>query len=451
MTAGGLIQIVTATGEQDLYLTGSPEFTLFRNVIRKHTNFAIETVEEVFYSGVDFGRQCRCLIPRVGDLITDIVVYAKLGSLNYEFYKIINSSKNTKHKLDSYNRCACAACLEEQYKDELIFGYVNSLGHALLKSMWIEIGGVRMDKQYGEWLEIWSELTLTEEKRLGYFNMIGKVNPTSFTATTFTGSMELYIPLNFWFCRNIGLALPIMSLVYHKVELVVDFRDFNELWVSSQCGSKPELPKLEATLLIDYVYLDIDERRKFYQESRIYLFEQLQFSYENSVIGSNENIDLYFNHPVKELVWVLQRNDVTTQPNGVYPRTNYPIGNDWFNFSPFQTRRSTVIQDTFKTALLQFNGVDRFRRREASYFRLLEPYKRHTRIPNNYIYVYSFGFDPENIQPSGHMNFSRVDHVRINLTLPNKRNYTNYNLRCYAINYNVIIFSAGMAGLLFTN
>lgn len=471
MTAGALVQLV-AVGEQDIYLTGNPEFSFFKTVYLKHTNFSIETIEEVFYNGSDFGKQSRLIIPRKGDLISNMTLYVKLGSLNSDFYQLIEKNRNIKHvAYGNKNRindngdvnldyCVCSDCLEVQYKETLKYGWVNALGHALVKSMFIEIGGQRIDKQYGEWLEIWSELILPHDKRDGYNQMIGKVDPIQFKADTFTKDMELYIPMQFWFCRSVGLALPIMSIIYQQVEFVVDFRKFNELWVSTEKKEDiipPKKPIMNATVLIDYIYLDVDERKLFYQSSNLYLIEQLQCTGDCPVTGSIANIDLYFNHPVKELIWILQRRDVVEEPDGSWNGSCYPKGNDWFNFSTSQINNKKIKSlsdacDTFSKGLLQFNGVDRFREREASYFRIYHPLNVHTRVPkDNYIYVYSFGLDPENIRPSGTQNFSRIDDAKLNLLLKPNRTYTDYVCRVYAINYNIFIITAGMASLLFYN
>jgi len=460
MTAGGLIQLVTASGEQDIYLTGNPQITLFKSVYRRHTNFSIETIQEVFTGGVGFGRQARCILPKIGDLLSKITLHVKVGSLNPEYNYRLERSKHIPHQsydrsvIDGLtkNKCACTECLRNQYKKKLIYGWVNALGHALIDSTWIEIGGVRIDKHYGEWMEIWSELTQTEEKINGYYQMIGKIDPKSFKFNSFTGEMELLIPLNFWFCRNIGLALPIMALYYHPVELVVDFRRFEECWISNKKNPKiPKPPMFEANLWLDYIYLDVDERKQFYEESQVYLIEQLQYTNNCPITASNVSVELCFNHPIKELFWVLQRNDVVQKPNGLYPNSNYPIGNDWFNFSTFPCQNHDIEVETFENAVIQFNAIDRFKRIEAKYFRLLQPYYYHTRIPRNYIYVYNFGIRPESIQPTGQMNFSRVDNAKLHITLPNGRDYSKYNLRCYAMNYNIFVVTAGMGGVLFTN
>jgi len=458
MTAGGLIQIITATGEQDLYLTGNPEITFFKTVYRRHTNFAKETYEESFYSGDGFGKSSRCFLKPLGDLISKLTLYINIGTLNPQI-----SDRNSKPCIKNTSKinddgelveCDCAQCKRnENDEDVLTYGWINSLGHALIQTTWLEIGGQRIDKQYGEWFEIWSELTQTEEKRAGYNQAIGKVDPESYRVGTFTDAMELYIPLNFWFCRNIGLALPVLALHYHNIELAVDFRKFNECWVSNMKNApSPNVPDFEASVLIEYIYLDIEERKQFYEESQIYLIEQLQYSENHQTNSSSVPINLYFNHPVKELVWVLQRNDVTGPPNGVFPDTNIPIGNDWFNFSTSRCQNTSIVNDTFFQGMIQFNGVDRLKQyMMASYFRWYQPYYHHTRIPSNFIYVYSFGLRPEELNPTGQMNFSRIDSARLLLQMKNNRDYTNYNIRVYAVNYNILIISSGLGGLLFSN
>lgn len=464
MVAGALIQIVSI-GAQDIYLTGNPEISYFKTVYRRYTNFSMETIEEVFLNGESFGKQSKAILPRIGDLISGITLYIKLGSLNKDFYEIINRNANIEHqpknKIDEYGNininsdCLCFKCLEQQYKEKLMYGWVNSIGHAIINSVSIEIGGLRIDKQYGEWFEIWTELTLPIDKRAGYYQMIGKVEPASFTATTFTGEMELYVPLHFWFCRNIGLSLPIMGLFYHNVELYVDFRKFNSLWVSNVKNvESPIIPRFEAKILIDYVFLDVNERRQFYQQSHMYLIEQLQCTGDCPVTGSVANIDLHFNHPVKELFWILQRNDVIDPPDGLWNNSYYPKGNDLFNYSTLQVQDKVNMfkEDTFSFAKLQFNGMDRFRIKPASYFRLYQPYYNHTRIPeNNYIYVYPFGIYPENIKPSGTQNFSRLDNAKLLLFTKTNKSYSDYVTRVYGLNYNILVITSGMGGLLFQN
>lgn len=285
----------------------------------------------------------------------------------------------------------------------------------------IEIGGQTIDKHYGDWLNIWNELTQSAEKADGYNSMIGNTtlltstdagNPDSTPATT------LYIPLQFWFCRNPGLALPLIALQYHEVKFNISFKT-----LASLCDATPSnSPTLDATLYVDYIYLDTDERRQFAQVQHEYLIEQLQYTGAETVSGAGAvKSKLALNHPCKELVWVIQSAD---DPS-VY---TYSSGHS--------------ISD----AKLQLNGQDRFSTRAADYFNLVQPYQHHTRIPAVGIYVYSFALNPEQHQPSGTVNMSRIDNATLQLTAAGAG-----KLRVYAVNYNVLRIMAGMGGLAYSN
>jgi len=295
----------------------------------------------------------------------------------------------------------------------------------LIEEVSIEIGGQTIDKHYGSWLNIWNELTQTAEKEDGYKTMVGNTalltstdagNPDSTPATT------LYIPLQFWFCRNPGLALPLIALQYHEVKFNITFASLASLCDATSTGS----PTLNASLYVDYIYLDTDERRQFAQVQHEYLIEQLQFTGAESVPSGSGAIKskLALNHPCKELVWVVQRDT-----------------NQMANYS--NNGAHSVVD-----AKLQLNGQDRFSVREGAYFNLVQPYQHHTRIPAVGIYVYSFALNPEQHQPSGTVNMSRIDNATLQLS-------TNVGsaakLRVYAVNYNVLRIMAGMGGLAYSN
>ena len=414
---GGLIQLI-AIGAQDAYLTSKPEITFFKTVYRRYTNFAIETIEDIFLNGSSFDKKISCDIPRKGDLLSNICLRVELPSLN------------TKEDIKNKNT---------------YFSWVNSIGHAIIDYVEIEIGGRVIDKHYGEWLEIWSELTQTAEKRQGYNEMIGK---TDNFRNQFIHSMSLFIPLNFWFCRNIGLALPLIALQYHEIKLNIKFNPFNKCWIKRKNTPKDKQPinsdKMKASLLIDYVFLDLSERKRFAQNSHLYLIEQLQFNGDiefpkgNSII----NIPLNFNHPIKELFWLIQRHDVVEK-------------NDIFNFSNFLEYNPNIVE-TFDSMCLLINGQQRFNELPAKYFRLLQSYYHHTRIPSNYIYTYSFALKPEEHQPTGTCNFSRLANTTIRI-VKNKPNFMtqdelhSYSVRIYAVNYNMLMITGGLSGLMFSN
>ena len=382
---GGLMQLV-AYGAQDIYLTGNPQITFFKVVYRRHTNFSMEAIEQTFNGSADFGKRVTCTVSRNGDLM---------------------------HKV--YLQVTVPAC---------VTGYVPNLGQALIKFAEVEIGGQRIDKHYGDWMHIWNELSQEAGKKVGYNDMIGAALAENSEET------DLYIPLEFWFCRNPGLALPLIALQYHEVKINIEFRALSEL--TQDAG----LSLSAASLYVDYIYLDTDERRRFAQVSHEYLIEQVQFTGDESVSSVSNKIKLNFNHPCKELVWVVQKDASVT--NGV--------GGGRFDYTD-GTENPVLI------AKLQLNGHDRFSERMGRYFNLVQPYQHHTNVPKTGINVYSFGLKPEEHQPSGTCNMSRIDNATLQLTLTaaTVASGADAKVRVYATNYNVLRIMSGMGGLAYSN
>jgi hypothetical protein len=271
---GGLMQLV-AYGAQDVYLTGEPQITFFKVVYRRHTNFSVEPIEQTFNGAADFGRTVTCNINRNGDLISAMYVVVNLNE----------------HKDASGNKA---------------WGYVRRLGHAVVESCKIEIGGSKIDEHYSDWLNVWYELTKQVGHDRGYAKMVGDVPELTAVATSHP-EYRMYVPLQFWFNRNNGLALPLIALQYHDVRLTLKFRDVAGC-VNVRCGQQvpaSELPSMrDALLLIDYVYLDSEERKRFAQAQHEYLIEQLQFTGSESIPSNSNKYRLNYNHPSKFLVWV---------------------------------------------------------------------------------------------------------------------------------------------------
>ena len=394
---GGLLQLV-AYGAQDVYLTGNPQITFFKVAYRRHTNFSMESIEQTFNGTADFGRRVTCQISRNGDLIHRMYLQTTFAAMT---------------GLDTYT------------------------GLKMVKSVELEIGGQRIDKQYGDWMYIWNELSLGVGKRTGYDVMVGSA---AFT----TAGQVLYVPLEFWFCRNPGLALPLIALQYHEVKVNIEFSTLAECGtISGSTVTAATGSIASSSLWVDYIFLDTDERRRFAQLSHEYLIEQLQFTGDESVTGVNNKVKLNFNHPVKELVWVVQHDTV--------------IGsNQWFNFTntPDANGSVTVANNTGVTLLeaakLQLNGHDRFAERKAAYFNLVQPFQHHERVPTSPgINVYSFALQPESHQPSGTLNMSRIDSAVLNLTTVTPAPAAK--IKVFAVNYNVLRIMSGMGGLAYSN
>jgi len=419
---------LVAYGAQDIYLTGNPQITFFKVVYRRHTNFAVESIEQTFNGQADFGKRVTATISRNGDLIQQMYL---------ELVMPVVAGTGTPF-------------------------WTYGIGNALVKQAEIEIGGQLIDRQYGDWMNIWTELTTPEGKRGGYDNMVGNKLPTS---TNQKGSLStssvnrLYVPLQFWFNRNPGLALPLIALQYHEVKLNLELRNLSELVNGADAVAPTNTVGLSCKLYVDYIYLDTDERRRFAQVSHEYLIEQVQFTGAESIAAADttKNITLNFNHPVKELVWV----HVPTSNSTV----NTLSGNRWFNYSG--TAGAVTDIDSFTSALLQLNGHDRFSVRYSDYFRKVQNYEHHCRVPrvgkdldvddarNQYIYTYSFALSPEEHQPSGTCNFSRIDNAVLQLKYGSDTGFSaqtaGMNLNVYAVNYNVLRIMSGMGGLAYSN
>jgi hypothetical protein len=536
---GGLMQLV-AYGAQDVYLTGNPQITFWKVTYRRHTNFAMESIEQTFNGQADFGRRVTCTISRNGDLAYRTYLQVTLPEIN-------QAMKNTAGAV--YAR------------------WLDFPGEQLVSQVEVEIGGQRIDRQYGDWMHIWNQLTLTKEQERGYYKMVGNTTQLTFMTDPSFNNVDgpcdsssprqvcaprnalpettLYVPLQFWYCRNPGLALPLIALQYHEVKINLDLRPIDEcLWAVSTLtrdtgGSKVtqayNQSLVAASLYVDYVFLDTDERRRMAQNPHEYLIEQLQFTGDESVGSSSNKIKLNFNHPCKELIWVVQSDQnvdycssldptqvlyrtlgcqpfnytdaIDALPNAIHafggPQSVAATNNSYIdasglfqdagaqdgvgasawwntlgaagdynvpNLAPegFESNVSDagtfVLTETsldmhcwgdnpVVTAKLQLNGQDRFSEREGTYFDLVQPFQHHTRNPDTGINVYSFALRPEEHQPSGSCNFSRIDNATLQLVLSNAtvEGTKTAKVRVYATNYNVLRVMSGMGGLAYSN
>ena len=441
---GGLLQLV-AYGAQDVYLTGNPQITFFKVAYRRHTNFALEAIEQTFNGNATYGSRVTCQITRNGDLINRVYFVGTITNTNA---KITDTGKN--------NNC---------------IALVPYFGLKLLKTIELEIGGQRIDKHYSEWLYIWNELSLPIGKRDGYKLMVGGDKLNRSIVLESTQEYSVYVPLEFWFCRNVGLALPLIALQYHEVKINIEFENVQnmidkgynysnkafQLKEKDGSTSLSELQELNyfflggtkldlsASLWVDYIFLDTDERRRFAQLSHEYLIEQLQFTGSDTVsAGENslKSIRMNFNHPCKELIWVIK-----PKPAGadLEKQTIY-----WNNFTDRNADNQYVLaKNPVTIAKIQLNGNDRFADRKGNYFSLVQPYQHHEHTPNNFnagINVYSFAIKPEEHQPSGTLNMSRIDTAVLSVA-----SKVDGSIYIYTVNYNVLRILSGMGGLAYSN
>lgn len=506
MPQAGLLELV-AHGIQDIYLIGNPQITFFKVVYKRHTNFSMESFQLSYDAKPQWGNKTTFSISRYADLIHTLIFEADLPQLYAK-----TSSDPT------WNGGASPTDFD---KGRGNISWVNNTGHALVSYYDITIGKNLIDRQYSEWMEIWTQLSQSESKKRGLDFMLNRndnliVNP---------GPLTTYIPLQFWFCRNIGLALPLVALQYHDVQIEVNFRKFSEmitfgsnnyysvtsdgsniLQIYKLYSSTPLLDNssrakiivfpdgkeyfinpvatiggigqtgltgapflvnmvqnvpniysnvtvyikpngvidtsyntniLETRLYCDYIYLDTIEQKEFATAKHRYLIEQLQFSGSQSITKNTATMKLKlgFNLPIKELFWVNQLDAVFNT-------------NDLYNFS--NTLDPVVPQNNIiASAQIYINGIERFSVRNGNYFRLIQPYQKHTRSPNGFIYVYSFSVKPEEHQPSGCSNFSKLDTKELFLNIV--PNMGSQQLRVYGLNYNILRIYSGMGGVAFSS
>jgi len=604
---GGALMQLVAYGAQDVYLTGNPQITFWKVTYRRYTNFAIESIEQTFNGQADFGRRVQCSLSRNGDLA-------------YRTYLQVT--------LPEINQLMGIAAFSTGQGSGVYARWLDFPGEQLIAQVEVEIGGQRIDRQYGDWMHIWNQLTMTTEQQRGYFKMIGNTTQLTFITDPSFAEVDgpcdssaprqvcaprnalpettLYIPLQFWFCTNPGLALPLIALQYHEVKINLDIRPIDEcLWAvttlncnslaapntvnglasgagygspansayaANQYQAGRPVPAsiaynqslVAASLYVDYVFLDTDERRRFAQNPHEYLIQQLQFTGDESVGSSSNKIKLNFNHPVKELIWVVQPDQnvdycsslvcdallfkvlgaqpfnytdaIDALPNAIHAfggpsevagnqgfidarglfedagAIDYDIpegytgywhgpGNPYneiglggpqvplaggVNSYGLDPATAAQLQDlasaghnsgssvsdagtfvltetsldlhcwgqyTVVTAKLQLNGQDRFSEREGTYFSWVQPYQAHTRNPDEGINVYSFALRPEEHQPSGTCNFSRIDNATLQLILSNAtvEGTKTAKVRVYATNYNVLRIMSGMGGMAYSN
>lgn len=422
MPTSTLLQLV-ARGRQDAYLTSNPQFTFFKHVYRRYTPFAMESIPIEFDGTPNFGQRISVVIPRKAELLSSLFLEVELppipqpDPLNPSLY------------------------------------WVNDIGHALIQDVSIEIGEKEIDKQTGEWLHIWEELTTSADKRSGYNEMVGHWDVYPPLSLDVTQSQRLTVPLRFWFCNTIGEALPLIALQAHPVRIIIHLRPLNDLvWSSALnpltncCPNVDPLAITRMQMYGDYIFLDKEERQKFAAADHEYLITQLQYTPQESVPAGAQyaNVKLHFNNPCTEFIWTVQQDRMRCV-------------REWFNYG--NVIKSLPLIDVGKydadlldSAILRLDGYDRFQRRNAQYFRLTQPYQFHKCVPDTpgtYIYLYSFSLRPEDEQPAGSINCSKIDDITLSLRFnPNELTSERF-ITVYTRNYNVLRIVGGLGGLAF--
>ena len=418
---------LVAYGAQDVYLTGNPKVTFFQAVYKRHTNFAMENIEQTVNGTATAGGRVSVTVARNGDLIADM--YVELTA--------------------------------KQAFDKTEDAWV---AESAISTVELSIGGQRIDKHYQKWWRLYAELYMDEAAKLNYGKMTSAV----------ADDEKVYLPLIFFFNRNPGLALPLIALQYHEVRIDFDLASNFDKYLNT------------STFKVwgNYIYLDTEERRRFAQKGHEYLIEQVQHTGSDSVTSNaTKQVRLSYNHPVKELVWCVNAGsaastglwnfcsnaaaadvvvDCSPEKAGQGQVTPGQVGQpllvvganggteSWQEDGTASDTASVGPVDTFKLVL---NGQDRFKEQSGKYFNQVQPYQHHSGSPCPGIYSYSFALKPEEHQPTGTCNFSRIDNAQVAIKLKDLTNTSlaTPSLDMFAVNYNVLRVQSGMGGLAFSN
>ncbi len=520
---GALIQLV-AKGIQDIFITGDPQITYFKIVYRRHTNFSVEEIPQYFTHKPDFGKKSTCIISPNGDLMGKTYLIVTLPRIKPFFLD--------DGTIDPY----------------LKYAWVKKIGYALVNSVEIEIGGQIIDRHYGDWLNIMEELFLKKEHQRGMNKMIGNINQL-ISLTPTKDKYKLYIPLQFWFCNNPSLSIPLLCLHHSEIKINLEINDLNKCnligptnyikiqdkvcpfefgeyieqningqvasgifmgfdpstrnmyylkisrnkfqylsgyvnpaavirtypnyLIKSRTSSNfciyapqinetnltelkdklydiPEINNIniqECYLLVNYIYLDSEERNRFIQTKHEYLIEQLFIYNPQTITSSNYNAKADSINPTRFNVWFTQQQYFTDRNN-----------NDYFNYTDdylykFESSDDLYIKNgksLINNENILFNGYDRISNRTSSYFNNVQPIQHFTKGISEGIQVYSYSLDPKEFQPSGSCNMSYINNTSIQMNLKYIINDNNPAVfKGYALGQNILRIVDGLAGLVF--
>ncbi len=540
--AGGILQLLQYSA-QDVYLTSNPQITFFKVVYRRYTNFSMQAFEHPLL-GAQLGGRASLEIPRVGDLLFDMKLHVVLNQ--------VDVPENEK------------------------FAWTRRIGGSLLKSIRIEIGGQIIDTQYPEWIDIWVELSRQGNKERSYRKMSGD-DPVLTTFNNATKPQyDLFIPLRFWFDTRVGLAYPIMAVWYHRTIINVEFNNKDLLYITGPTFTNLDaVDILSASLITNYIYLDLPERQKFTEHPHEYLIELTQYNNDESFNVNTKRIRMPFNFPTKEIFWAMKNGiyltnqkfiyytnnwdnaiiefskelfynsiilnnsgipsvpgtwmpappNTTTVINGINTTGNYTITNNsitdtlWINIDSVRVNNyvyndkltvnltitinnlliinnisSTISyrdltvnyddmtdtrlikdyahvnlpfnfglyidgsQNPFSYFKLEMNEYERVEKRPGYFFNYLQPEMYHTNTPKDGVNIYSFCINPEEYQPSGSFNMSKIENVigtfwinDPNLDNGPPINYINmYNeIYIFAMSYNILRINHGLCALAY--
>lgn len=459
---GGLLQLI-AVGAQDAYLTNSPEMSFFKQVIKRATKFSMESIRQVFLTNPTLSTSSSqiftCRIGRYGDLLGEVYLCFTLPDI---------------------------------YSDEIKqFRWIKNMANHMLLRYSVSIDTQKIDERYGDWLDVWNELSMTSDKKYGYDKMIGNVEdyilprikdplvllknnrlyytfyPKATADTPSIPSRTFYLPLDFWFSKNPSLALPLIALQFQNIDITIELRNVEELYQIYDIQTAQYLSPvryrnlypldtttnlqnflsftglqqntsidLKAHLECNFYFLDTPERSYIASHNTDYIVEGVYREEFYGLAKGANIIDIVLSNPIKETIFVLRRSDAIEY-------------NEWYNFTARYPMNENY--ETLDTAKIIWNGVDRIEEKPGSYFNMLQPYQHHTSHPRGGIYCYSYGLYPEKIQSTGTFNASMISKISLALNTKSYPDFDTYDAVVFNTYYNIFRVMAGSGGMVFAS
>lgn len=410
--SGSLVQLQTV-GTQDAFLTQLPSISFWKMKTKRYTAFATEAVQCVWNNAVGFGRRSTAMLPKTGDLVSEMWLEIDLPDLS-SFVPTPNTATNIR--------------------------WAQAVALVMISSIQLEVGSVRLDQYAGYYHDYWSELALPYEKQTAFDRMVGKYERYDNTAAgaSSAAANTYFVPLNFFVNAGTALAIPACALQFNEIRVNIELRNYLDCVRSSMAPVQSLIDRAgnplevsDVRLYVDFVYLSAPEKQRFISTQHDILYTYMQDSGQTAVPAGSQTakIPLTFSNLVQELIFVFQPKAAVT--------SNTMTGNAW-----------TDTLDAFASVDLMLEGASRFTPRTGKEFYYAQPFRRHTACPRKKIHCYCFARHPEQIQPSGTLNCSRVQSLFFNFTL--KPGLPDGFIIVFARTFNILTLANGRAGIRFT-
>ena len=416
----GVIQLVSSLNQKSSdFLIGNPQITFFKSLYKQYSNFYITNIEQTIDGNINFNRTINCTINKSGDLLRNIYLEIILPDL-------------------------------DKPSNVAWYGYTNNIGCNIIKSITFKINDQIIDQIYGESIDIYNNIN-----NIDVSNMVNEYNSDYSIRNTNDNidlkKRHLYIKLPFWFSKNTGNALPLVSLNNSNINLDITFRDLKEVIKTDNYNTIDNISVkansiFDCKVFTECIYLDKKEKKFFALQSHNYLIEQLQYNGDDIIthFDTNKTIYLNFKNPVKELFWIISVDNNNIDTN---------LQNDCNSVTKYTSYYSNYM-DTFDTLTIKLNSMNLLEDKLATYYRIVQSNIYHNNMRNKHIYSYSFSLNPDSYQPSGAMNFSDLNNALFLFKFNENEQVTsgcatNGIIKIYAYNYNILKIQSGQASLIY--